>query len=170
MFPLRNPLLRLLKSPWLQHLRRRQHRLHLRPAAWSCLRPARAPSTPHPHRFPEQHRAVVLSLNVPVLDRVRLPGSSRLVSDPDSPPAHLVWLPVHVDQCTRRALFRAALVVLADLRALASLRARVLASLPVPDFRRVLAEPRARLRAAPRRPVFVPHGPASAVAVSATRR
>lgn len=109
-------------------------------------------------------------MNVPVLDRVRLPASSRLVSDPDSPPAHLVWLPVHVDQCTRRALFRAALVVLADLRALASLRARVLASLPVPDFRRVLAEPRARLRAAPRRPVFVPHGPASAVAVSATRR
>ena len=163
-------MLRSLKNPWLQHLRLRQHRLHLRPAAWSCLRPARDPSIPHPHRFPEQHRAVVLSLSVPVLDRVRLPGYSHLVNVPDSPPAHLEWLPAHVDQCTRRAPFRAALVVQADLRAPASLRARVPASLPVLDFRRVLAEPRARLRAVLRRPAFVPHAPASVVAVSATRR
>ena len=62
-------------------------------------------------------------------------------------------------------------MVLADLRALASRLAHVPASLPVLAFHRVPVEPPVvRRKAEPRRPAFVPHVPASAVAVSATKR
>ena len=149
-------------------------------AASSCRRPDRAPSIPRRHLFPERRPADVRSLNahapvlpaVPAADQavpvVAIRVDLQALAQPWEPaPAHAVrCIPLVQDSLVAHP-------ALAELRAPASRLAHAPDSLPVPASRRVrvvLAEhPAERLKAA-HQPACVLHVPASAAAVSATRR